>query len=77
LLYDPIATISRAFQGTSVNRRILRAAAAVTAAGIVVKAVAIRKEFVVAGVFGRGDYWYVRRTASKKVRQAVRLPSAP
>ena len=48
-----------------------------TAAGIVVKAVAIRKEFVVAGVFGRGDYWYVRRTASKKVRQAVRLPSAP
>jgi len=43
------------FQGTSVNRRIFRAAAAVTAAGIVVKAVATLKEFVVAGVFGRGD----------------------
>jgi putative peptidoglycan lipid II flippase len=43
------------FQGTSINRRIFRAAAAVTAVGIVVKGVATFKEFVVAGVFGRSD----------------------
>jgi putative peptidoglycan lipid II flippase len=52
---SPIAAISRIFQGTSVNRRIFRAAAAVTAAGILVKAVATFKEFVVAGAFGRSD----------------------
>jgi putative peptidoglycan lipid II flippase len=50
-----ITTITRMFEGTSVNRRIFRAAAAVTAAGILVKAVATFKEFVVAGVFGRSD----------------------
>jgi putative peptidoglycan lipid II flippase len=50
-----IAPILRMFEGTTVNRRIFRAAAAVTVAGIVVKAVATIKEFVVAGVFGRSD----------------------
>lgn len=39
----------------SINRRIFRAATAVTAAGIVVKLVATGKEFVVAGVYGRTD----------------------
>ena len=39
----------------SVNRRILRAAGAVTAAGIVVKLAATAKEFVVAAVYGRTD----------------------
>lgn len=39
----------------SANRRIFRAAGAVAAAGIVVKLVAMGKEFVVAGVFGRTD----------------------
>jgi len=41
--------------GPSVNRRIFRAAAAVTLAGVLVKLVATGKEFVVAGVFGRSD----------------------
>ena len=41
--------------GPSTNRKIFRAAATVTAAGVLVKAVATVKEFVVAGVFGRGD----------------------
>jgi putative peptidoglycan lipid II flippase len=41
--------------GASVNRRILRAAAIVTVAGMLVKLVATAKEFVVAGVFGRSD----------------------
>lgn len=40
---------------SSVNRRIFRAAGAVTAAGILVKLVATGKEFVVAGVYGRAD----------------------
>jgi len=39
----------------SVNRRILSAAAAVTAAGVLVKLVATFKEFTVAGVYGRSD----------------------
>jgi len=39
----------------SINRRIFRAATAVTAAGVVVKLVATGKEFVVAGVYGRSD----------------------
>jgi putative peptidoglycan lipid II flippase len=42
-------------QGGSVNRRILRAAAAVAAAGLLVKVVATFKEFAVAGVYGRSD----------------------
>ena len=51
----PIPQIARLFSGGSVNRRILRAAAAVTAAGILVKIVATCKEFTVAGVYGRSD----------------------
>ena len=39
----------------SVNRRIFHAAAIVTCAGVLVKAVATAKEFVVAGIFGRSD----------------------
>jgi hypothetical protein len=51
----PVPQIARRFQGGSVNRRILRAAASVTAAGILVKIVATFKEFAVAGVYGRSD----------------------
>ena len=51
----PIPQIARLFEGGSVNRRIFRAAASVTAVGILVKAVATFKEFTVAGVFGRSD----------------------
>jgi putative peptidoglycan lipid II flippase len=47
--------IAYVFKGDSVNRRILRAALSVTAAGIVVKIVATFKEFAVAGVYGRSD----------------------
>jgi putative peptidoglycan lipid II flippase len=49
------ARISRLFQGGSVNRRIFRAAASVTAVGILVKLVATFKEIAVAGVYGRSD----------------------
>lgn len=41
--------------GVSVNRRIFRAAASVTAAGVLVKLVATFKECAVAGVYGRSD----------------------
>ena len=51
----PIPQLARRFQGGSVNRRILRAAASVTAVGILVKIVATFKEFTVAGVYGRSD----------------------
>ena len=51
----PIPQIAQLFTGGSVNRRIFRAAASVTAAGILVKAVATFKEFTVAGVYGRSD----------------------
>jgi hypothetical protein len=51
----PVSQIARQFHGRSVNRRILRAAAAVAAAGILVKVVATFKEFAVAGVYGRSD----------------------
>ncbi len=51
----PLPQIARLFSGGSVNRRILRAAASVTAAGILVKVVATFKEFTVAGVYGRSD----------------------
>jgi putative peptidoglycan lipid II flippase len=47
--------ITSLFKGGSVNRRIFRAAASVTAAGILVKIVATFKEFTVAGVYGRSD----------------------
>src|SRR5271157_2637199 len=50
-----IAQVAHLFNGSSVNRRIFRAAAVVTAAGIMVKIVATFKEFVVAGVYGRSD----------------------
>jgi putative peptidoglycan lipid II flippase len=43
------------FQGSSVNRRIFRAAASVTAAGLLVKIVATFKEIAVAGAYGRSD----------------------
>jgi putative peptidoglycan lipid II flippase len=49
------AQIARPFQGASVNRRILRAAASVSAAVVLVKLVATVKEFAVAGVYGRSD----------------------
>src|ERR1035438_3522058 len=50
-----IAQVRRVFQGGSVNGRILRAAASVTAVGILVKIVATFKEITVAGVYGRSD----------------------
>jgi putative peptidoglycan lipid II flippase len=50
-----IAKIGQLFNGASVNRRIFRAAASVTAAGILVKLVATLKEVSVAGVYGRSD----------------------
>lgn len=51
----PIPQIARLFQGASINRRIFRAAASVTAAGILVKIVATLKEIAVAGAYGRSD----------------------
>ncbi|MGC9157406.1 MAG: murein biosynthesis integral membrane protein MurJ [Terracidiphilus sp.] len=51
----PIPQFARHFQQGSVNRRIFRAAASVTAAGLLVKIVATFKEFTVAGVYGRSD----------------------
>ena len=42
-------------QARGVNRRILRAAISVMAAGVVVKIVATAKEVAVAGVYGRSD----------------------
>ena len=47
--------IGRVFAGGSMNRRILHAAASVTAIGVLVKLVATGKEIAVAGVFGRSD----------------------
>ena len=43
------------FNGASTNRRIFRAAASVTLAGILVKLVATFKEITVAGAYGRSD----------------------
>jgi putative peptidoglycan lipid II flippase len=43
------------FKGASTNRRIFRAAASVTVAGILVKVVATFKEIAVAGAYGRSD----------------------
>ena len=51
----PIAQIVQAFKGASTNRRIFRAAASVTLAGIVVKLIATVKEIAVAGTYGRSD----------------------
>jgi len=50
-----IAQIAPQSKSASVNRRILRAASLVTAAGILVKAVATCKEIAVAGAYGRSD----------------------
>ena len=50
-----VARIERLFHGSSVNRQIFRAAASVTAVGILVKLVATGKEIAVAGVYGRSD----------------------
>jgi putative peptidoglycan lipid II flippase len=50
-----LAQITKPFKGASVNRRIFRAAASVTAAGILVKLVATGKELAVAGAYGRSD----------------------
>ena len=50
-----ISKIAPLFRGPSVNRRILRAATAVTIAGLVVKIAATFKEVTVAGVYGRSD----------------------
>jgi putative peptidoglycan lipid II flippase len=50
-----IFQIADLFKGGSVNRRILRAAASVTAVGILVKIVATFKEIAVADVYGRSD----------------------
>jgi putative peptidoglycan lipid II flippase len=47
--------IPRLFKGSSLNRQIFRAAAAVSTAGILVKIVATFKEFAVAGIYGRSD----------------------
>ena len=48
-------SVGHYFEEGSVNRRIFRAAATVTAAGIAVKLVATCKEVVLAGAFGRSD----------------------
>ena len=50
-----ISQIAGLFKGGSVNRRILRAAASVTAVGLLVKVVGTFKEIAVAGVYGRSD----------------------
>ena len=52
---NSIASIGRVFEGRSVNWQIFRAAALVTAVGVVVKLVATFKEIAVAGVYGRSD----------------------
>lgn len=52
---SPLTQIAPLFQGASINRRIFRAAASVTAAGVLVKIVATMKEIAVAGVYGRSD----------------------
>jgi putative peptidoglycan lipid II flippase len=54
LSLDPVANPAKSM-GPSINRRIFRAAAIVTIAGVLVKMVATLKEFVVAGAFGRSD----------------------
>jgi putative peptidoglycan lipid II flippase len=57
MLLTPSITrpIKSLFTGGSVNRRIFRAAASVTAVGILVKLAATAKEMVVAGIYGRSD----------------------
>ncbi|HXR39776.1 MAG TPA: lipid II flippase MurJ [Terracidiphilus sp.] len=50
-----MARAERLFEGGSVNAQVLRAAASVTAVGVLVKLVATFKEIAVAGVYGRSD----------------------
>src|SRR5580658_1630510 len=50
-----VARVEHFFDGGSVNRQIFRAAASVTAVGILVKLVATGKEIAVAGIYGRSD----------------------
>jgi putative peptidoglycan lipid II flippase len=50
-----LTQLAERLRGGSVNRRIFRAAASVTAAGVVVKIVATFKEIAIAGVYGRSD----------------------
>lgn len=50
-----ISQIAGQFKSGSVNRRILHAAASITAVGILAKIVATFKEIAVAGVYGRSD----------------------
>ena len=50
-----MAHVGQLFEGESVNRRIFRAAASLTAAGLIVKLVATLKEVALAGVYGRSD----------------------
>jgi putative peptidoglycan lipid II flippase len=52
---SPLAQIAPRLKSASINRRIFRAAASVTAAGMLVKFVATMKEVAVAGVYGRSD----------------------
>ncbi len=47
--------VARLFKGSTVNRRIFRAAASVGAVGVLVKLAATFKEIAVAGVYGRSD----------------------
>jgi putative peptidoglycan lipid II flippase len=51
----PLEDETHALRGPDVNRRILRAAIAVTAAGAVVKLVATGKEMFLADIYGRSD----------------------
>src|SRR5580658_10135436 len=55
LLKPQITRLLGLFKGASTNRRIFRAAASVTAAGVLVKVVSTFKEIVVAGSYGRSD----------------------
>jgi putative peptidoglycan lipid II flippase len=50
-----MSSASASVQATSINRRILSAASALTLAAMVVKLAATAKELTVAGIFGRGD----------------------
>ena len=50
-----MSSTSVSVQSAGINRRILRAASAVTVAALVVKVAATAKEFTVAGIYGRSD----------------------
>ena len=48
-------SISISIREGAINRRILGAAATVTAAGVIVKLAAVGKEMTLAGIYGRSD----------------------